>query len=388
MPGYSNENLVFETPHGKQSLYFGNCISPSLLEGYDKILVVVDARIEHVPLVETIVNQVAACGNMAAVVAININNDKKSTSLMCDVLDAMCDHSMTRSSLLLSIGGGSTHDLAGVCASIFMRGVDYATVPTTFISMADGVIGKVAVNHARKKNMVGAFRSPRWSMINTDFINTSDPLEVARGLVEIWKHTILERDTEAQAKVQALLTSKEPISREELDDIIRWSMSVKYKYVKNDWHDKAGIHKALSLGHTLANIIEVKRATHHADAVFYGVLFEALMAERAGLLSTANLNHLLEGANNFERIFQLLPDTKVLLSKYLSPTELKQDKISEHGVIKFVVPTDHGYTIHICDEAALAGTLAAFEALDLEAVRSSYRPTKAVSGPVPELSLA
>lgn len=55
----------------------------------------------------------------------------------------MTSYGMTRDSLLIAIGGGSTADLVGVASSFYMRGIDYAVIPTNYISMADGIIGKV-----------------------------------------------------------------------------------------------------------------------------------------------------------------------------------------------------------------------------------------------------
>jgi len=97
----------------------------------------------------------------------------------------MTSYGMTRDSLLIAIGGGSTADLVGVASSFYMRGIDYAVIPTNYISMADGIIGKVAINHGRVKNVVGSFKSPQWILINPDILNSLDQLNIDRGLVEV-----------------------------------------------------------------------------------------------------------------------------------------------------------------------------------------------------------
>ncbi|HOW90617.1 MAG TPA: hypothetical protein PL037_10050, partial [Elusimicrobiales bacterium] len=53
----------------------------------------------------------------------------------------------SRDSLLIAAGGGAVTDLSGFAASIYMRGMNWVSVPTTFLGQIDaGLGGKPAVN--------------------------------------------------------------------------------------------------------------------------------------------------------------------------------------------------------------------------------------------------
>ena len=48
---------------------------------------------------------------------------------------------LERSGTLVAVGGGSTTDVAGFVASAYLRGIDWAAVPTTLLGQVDAAIG-------------------------------------------------------------------------------------------------------------------------------------------------------------------------------------------------------------------------------------------------------
>lgn len=337
--------LVLSVPHGKQVIYFDQGYDvDSLLAEYDKALIVADERVDDLTQASHFYSALQSTGKIVGKVTISINNYTKNTELMLQVLDAMQRHGLSRKSLLISVGGGATADLVGVTASVYMRGIDYATIPTSFISMADGIIGKVAVNHRDTKNMIGAFRSPVWVIVDPGFVDMSDDVRIAHGLVEVWKHGLVENDPEITDKIRRLMCD-DSNDMALLWELCRDSMHTKAKYVLDDWHDKTGRHKALSLGHTLANYLEMKDELHHAEAVYYGILLEAIMAKNKGLLNPQEFDAIFDTARLFEDRFQKIERIIPLLQHQSLINSLKNDKISHNGKILFVLPTNTGYVV-------------------------------------------
>ncbi|MGB0954358.1 MAG: 3-dehydroquinate synthase [Planctomycetota bacterium] len=117
----------------------------------------------------------------------------KSWSQAGRVLDVLADLGFKRRDLLLLFGGGVTCDAGGLIASLFMRGVPYALIPTTVMAQVDAAIGgKVAVNHARAKNLVGAFHQPRGIWIDPRYAQTTSRAERINGFAEMVKVALLE----------------------------------------------------------------------------------------------------------------------------------------------------------------------------------------------------
>lgn len=212
--------------------------------------------------------------------------------------------------------------------------------------------------------MVGAFYSPHWILLDTDFIDITDQTRIVQGLVEVWKHALIEKNHTQTRTIEKLLTSSVHASSELLA-ICEWSMNVKAKYVLPDWEDKRGWHKALSLGHTLANFLEMHDTLHHAEAVFYGIVFEALMANQKGLLNDHHYQSILHTGQLFEEHFSLLSRIQTHLCDPELITALKSDKISDHSIITFVLPTNTGYAVTPVTSAELKATITAFAHLKL-----------------------
>jgi len=142
-------------------------------------------------------------------------------------------------------------------------------------------------------------------------------------------------------------------------------MTVKSKFVLPDWNDTNSVHKALSLGHTLANYLEESKHLFHAEAVMYGIVFEVVIAKKLGAISDGRFDEIIKTAVVFEREFRKLDSIKhALLPKTLHDFLLR-DKISHHNSIIFTLPTDHGYTVKEIDEEILSSTIKEFNDLKL-----------------------
>src|SRR3954447_2941773 len=131
--------------------------------------------------------QVAAALD-ADVITIEEGEAHKTLETANDVVTQLLERGAKRDSMAVVIGGGMLGDTAGFAAAIFLRGIDLVHVPTTLLAQVDSSIGgKVAVNHALGKNLVGAFHPPRAVIADTSVLATLPHREMLSGLFEALK---------------------------------------------------------------------------------------------------------------------------------------------------------------------------------------------------------
>ncbi len=186
-----------------------------------------------------------------------------------------------RDSLLIAYGGGAVSDAAGFAAATYMRGIDWAVIPTTLLSMVDASVGgKTAVNLGAK-NIIGAFHHPRLVVIDTEHLETLSERDYVAGLAEVVKHALLE----GRWFLEWLLSHREEILARRhsvLARMIRLSLDTKMKIVSRDYRERMGDRALLNLGHTVAHALE--KATgyslRHGEAVAVGLVVESYFAHR------------------------------------------------------------------------------------------------------------
>src|SRR5262249_11136892 len=157
-----------------------------------------------------------------------------------------------RDGLVVAVGGGVVGDMAGFAAATWMRGVDWVGVPTTLLAMVDSSIGgKVGVNHARAKNMIGAFHQPRAGGVEPAFLATLPPRERRSGAYEILKCAVLGASALFESLERAPLGLR-GWTRPELDNAIATACRIKADVVARDEREGA-LRYVLNLGHTLGH---------------------------------------------------------------------------------------------------------------------------------------
>src|SRR5258705_8754442 len=108
------------------------------------------------------------------------------------VCDALLQARCGRDTLLIALGGGVVGDLAGFVAAVFQRGMPFLQVPTTLLAQVDSSVGgKTAINHARGKNMIGAFHQPLAVISDVAALDTLPDRELRAGLAEVIKHALV-----------------------------------------------------------------------------------------------------------------------------------------------------------------------------------------------------
>ena len=190
----------------------------------------------------------------------------KSMDTLATLLQTMMDHGFSRKDCVVAVGGGVVGDLAGLAASLYMRGVDFYNVPTTLLSQIDSSIGgKTAINFGGVKNVVGAFYSPKRVLIDPDLLSTLPPRQVANGLAEAIKMALT-----SDAELFALLEGEN--STAHIDEIILRCLQIKKRVVEQDERE-SGLRKVLNFGHTIGHGIESSTSDlYHGECVALGML--------------------------------------------------------------------------------------------------------------------
>lgn len=340
-----NKKIIAKLPYIVEEIYIGNkmldfAISKIQCQKYDKHILIVDvnAKKDRREYLDKLVKILDAVD----VIVLHPTPNYKSFRECEKIIKRLIKNKASRNSCLISIGGGYVADITGYVASNYMRGIDFIQVSTTLMSMADSVIGKVAINFNENKNLLGSFYSPRYVFSDLDFLRSLKKDEKILGLAEVWKHALIKRERSIIKKIENYFLH---FSERYYLDLIYFSMTVKKNYVVSDYNDKCGIHKALSLGHTFANFLEKRADIRHGAAVMYGIIFAAVLSRKVGKLSSENFNQIIRTAKEFENNIKLLKS----IQKYKVESVLESffsDKISENNSLTLVLPTDSGYFVY------------------------------------------
>ncbi len=207
--------------------------------------------------------------------------------------DEMLIAGFARDSVILALGGGVTGDLAGFIASTYYRGIPYYQLPTTIIAMTDSSVGgKTGVDTIYGKNLIGTFYQPWGVIIDISTLATLPDEEYFSGLAEVIKYgAIMDEEL-----FQWLEDHVEEIRKRDQDTaehfIVR-SCENKVKVVVSD-EKESGLRKILNFGHTIGHAIEVTNdyRVKHGVAVAYGMIIEAMISQKMGLLETSQVTRL------------------------------------------------------------------------------------------------
>ena len=205
------------------------------------------------------------------------------------IYDALIDAHITRKDFVIALGGGVVGDITGYAACTYLRGARFIQVPTTLLAQVDSSVGgKVAVNHPRGKNLLGAFYQPELVLIDCDTLRTLDARQVGAGLGEVIKYGCIA-DKALFETIERLGSRAALMPR--LDEIVARCCAIKARYVHEDPHDH-GVRMQLNFGHTLAHALENTMGYGvllHGEAVCIGVTPEGTSARIERVLKAYDL---------------------------------------------------------------------------------------------------
>jgi len=243
-----------------------------------------------------------------------------------------------RGSLLIAFGGGIVGDVGGFLAAIYMRGIPYVQVPTTFLAQVDSSVGgKTGVNLPEGKNLVGNFHHPLVVFADIGVLGTLPDRELRAGLMESVKAGIIRDRTLVRFMEEHAhdILGREPKA---LEKVIAASIRMKAGVVNKDEREN-GLRMILNFGHTVGHALE--QATKykillHGEAIGWGMIAALYLAGKRGTISGPQFERL-------ERLIHLygpLPPLKLRAAKVIAATG--NDKKNVGGVRRFVLPLGIG----------------------------------------------
>lgn len=196
-----------------------------------------------------------------------------------------------RATTLLALGGGVIGDIAGVAASLTLRGLPYVQIPTTLLAQVDSAVGgKTAVNSTHGKNLIGSFYQPRLVLSDLATLDTLARREVLAGYAEVVKYRLI-RDAGFFAWLEKNGTHVIAGDREAQTHAVLTSCAAKAAIVAADERE-ALERKLLNFGHTFAHAFEAAAgydgALLHGEAVAMGMAAAMDLSVRLGLCPAAD----------------------------------------------------------------------------------------------------
>ena len=248
--------------------------------------------------------------------------------------DGFLEKGMDRSSAVVALGGGMVGDLAGFVAASYLRGIDFVQVPTTLLSMVDASVGgKVGVNLAQGKNLVGAFHQPRLVWIDAAVLRTLPKRMISAGMAEVIKAGAI-RDRGLLDLLEEEMDELIALEPRKLLPVLERACAIKADVVARDERE-SGLRMILNFGHTLGHAVESLsryRGVLHGEAVAMGMVYAAQLSVDLGL-APASTRLRLERVIHRAGLPTELPEFP--RKSYLSA--LRVDKKRKDAHIRFVV---------------------------------------------------
>ncbi len=191
----------------------------------------------------------------------------------------LADNNITRTDMILALGGGVTGDMAGFAAATYLRGIEFIQIPTSLLAQVDSSVGgKTGYDIKQGKNLIGAFWQPSLVLIDPDTLSTLPERYVHDGMAEVIKYGCIK-------SVGLFRLLKKGMEELDIENIIYRCVSIKRDIVQRD-ETEAGERKLLNFGHTIGHalekIYEYKKLSH-GEAVAIGMVMMTKASEREGI---------------------------------------------------------------------------------------------------------
>lgn len=254
--------------------------------------------------------------------------DQKNMTTLQRLYRLFNDIGLSRTDLVIALGGGVIGDVTGFAAATYQRGVPFIQIPTSLLAQVDAAVGgKTAVDMPFGKNMVGAFYQPKAVLIDPDVLASLPDIRAAEGMAEVIKYGCIADRALFQQTLGGALPDAEQIAR---------CVGIKADVVGRDETDQ-GVRMLLNFGHTLGHAVE--KATQyalytHGAAVAIGMVAAARIGARMGWTPPAVETAIREALE----VWKLPAEAAVSAEEVLSAAA--QDKKWLSGELNFIYLKD------------------------------------------------
>lgn len=284
-----------------------------------------------------------------------IKETSKTLQTLERIVDAFADFGLLRTEPVLVVGGGLTTDVAGFACATYKRSSNYIRVPTTLIGLIDASVAiKVAVNHGKYKNRLGAFHASQKVILDFSFLKTLPTDQVRNGMAELIKIAVvgnlgifeaLERHGEAllATRFGHLDGSEEVrgIGRQVAYDAIATMLELEVPNLH-----EIDLDRVIAYGHTWSPTLELAPDVpfFHGHAVNVDMAYSATIAEQRGYIS----------ADDRDRILGLMSRVGLTLDSPLLTPELLTSATesilqTRDGLLRAAVPRPIGTCFFVND---------------------------------------
>lgn len=258
----------------------------------------------------------------------------KNIATYAAVLNFLAESRLSRSDIIVALGGGVVGDLAGFAAASYLRGIQFVQVPTTLLAAVDSSVGgKTAIDLDAGKNLAGAFCQPSLVVCDYDTLSTLPPAYFRDGCAEVIKYGML-------GNLAFFRSLQETMIEAQLETVIATCVSMKRDIVTGDEFD-TGMRQLLNFGHTFGHAIEAHSqfSISHGSAVAIGMVVMTRAAVKQGLCDSTVLDAVISILKQYQ-----LPVSTDFTAEDLYATTCSDKKISGSS-IRLVIPIAVGNCI-------------------------------------------
>ncbi|MBB6218077.1 3-dehydroquinate synthase [Anaerosolibacter carboniphilus] len=336
------EKLQIDLGEKSYPIYIGSGLLERLedyIDTADQWVVITDENLES--LYEAWLKQTLKNKTVYKIVIVP-GEESKNIHTVVEIIDYLHEIGCTRQSKILAFGGGVVGDIAGFCASIYMRGIEYIQMPTTLLAQVDSSVGgKTGINIAQGKNIMGTFYQPQAVIIDVNLLRTLSKRDFMSGLGEVVKYGVIY-DYDFFQYIRSHRDEIFSLDQACIGYIIKRCCEIKAGIVSQDEKEK-GMRKILNFGHTIGHALESITAYEkytHGEAVWVGMYHEILLAERLGLIKHDYFEELLDFFQAMGVSYDISAYDKEGLIDMMS-----KDKKNLHGKISFILPIDRSKVV-------------------------------------------